>query len=75
MVNTLAELLYYQSVTNKVKGIYDEITEDIQDTRNTFDLNEKISYIIKNYLSQDMKKYYHEKGTIEDLVIPSYNKT
>ena len=75
MINTLAELLYYQSVTNKVKGIYDEITEDIQDTRNTFDLNEKISYIIKNYLAQDMKKYYHEKGTIEDLVIPAYNKT
>lgn len=58
MINTLAELLYYQSISNQLRTIYDEIDKDLDELRKTFDINEKIGYIVGEYLGQDKRPFY-----------------
>ena len=52
MLNTLAELLYYQNVAIKSRAISDDITKDINFSDLSFDINNKVEYIVDNYLSQ-----------------------
>ena len=84
MLYTLAELLYYQSVSNNIREYYDNIWEDIDETRQTFDINKKINYIMEEYLKEDNDKIYRwekipwkdnnwERKSYAWLVIPSYS--
>ena len=52
MLNTLAELLYYQNVVIKSRAISDDITKDINFSDLSFDINNKVEYVVDNYLSQ-----------------------
>jgi hypothetical protein len=72
MLNSLAELLYYQNISNQIKTYNDNIQEDIQNTKKNFDINEKIDYILQNYLTQEKDSYYQRKNTHSKLIIPSY---
>lgn len=84
MLYTLAELLYYQSVSNNLREYFDNIWEDINETRQTFDINKKISYVMEEYLKEDNDKIYRweeiewkeikgERKSYAWLVIPSYS--
>ena len=84
MLYTLAELLYYQSVSNNLREYFDNIWEDINETRETFDINKKISYVMEEYLKEDNDKIYRweeiegkdikwERKSYAWLVIPSYS--
>jgi hypothetical protein len=42
MLYTLSELLYYQNVSNRMREYLDDIGDDIDETRSTFDINKKI---------------------------------
>lgn len=75
MLNTLAELIYYQNISNQTKQFRDNIESDIQDIKATFDINQKIWYIINNYLTQDKEKIYLAKNTYPNPIIPNYNAT
>ena len=72
VLNSLAELLYFQNVSNQVKVYYDEIEKDLAGSRSDFDINERISYIMDNYLSQKRDAFYEEKNADPKFVIPSY---
>ena len=52
MLNTLAELLYYQNIAIKSRAISDDITKDISFSDSSFDINNKVGYVVDNYLSQ-----------------------
>ena len=72
MLNSLAELLYYQNISNQIKTYNDNIQEDIQNTKKNFDINEKIDYILQNYLTQEKDNYYQRKNTHSKFIIPTY---
>ncbi len=73
MLNTIAELLYFQSITNQIKVYSDEIQKDIKWQKEGFDINERIAYIIDNYLAQGRKEFYeNERNSFANFVIPSY---
>jgi len=85
MLYTLAELLYYQSVTNSTREYHDNIWKDIDETRQTFDINKKIGYVVSEYLKEYNDKIYRwepvpwkenlklERKSYAGLVIPSYS--
>ena len=84
MLYTLAELLYYQSVSNHIREYFDNVWEDINETRSTFDINKKIGYIMEEYLKEDNDKIYRwekiewkdikwERKSYAWLVIPTYS--
>jgi hypothetical protein len=52
MLNTLAELLYYQNIAIKSRAMSDDITKDISFSDSSFDINNKVGYVVDNYLSQ-----------------------
>ncbi|MCF7835358.1 VCBS repeat-containing protein, partial [Candidatus Gracilibacteria bacterium] len=64
-IETLSKILYYHNITNQERKIGSTIQEDIENTKSSFDINEKISDIMSNYLKQD-----NDQG---GLVTPSYN--
>lgn len=63
-IKILAELLYYLNITNQQKESKNLIKDDIQSTRDNFDINQKTRYILKEYLSEWQKK--------SPLILPSY---
>ena len=84
MLYTIAEILYYQSVAINSREYHDNIWEDIDETRQTFDINKKIGYIMTEYLKEDNDKILRwekiewkdikwERKSFAWLVIPSYN--
>lgn len=73
MLNTLAQLLYYQNVWIQNRIISDDILQDIQNTKNAFNINEKIEYLNKNYLSQNNDQFIKkEYGALSELILPNY---
>lgn len=75
MLNTIAELLYFQSVSNQIRAYYDKMEKDVKDQKNGFDINERIAYIIDNYLAQGKANFYdNERNAFSNFVIPSYSQ-
>ncbi len=64
----IADMLYYQNIARQNKTIWETIQQDFDNQRTDFDMNEKISYILKNYLTKDNNKWnfltpdYRENG-------------
>lgn len=67
-LDIIAEILYYQNLTNKVREYSNIVEDDIQNIRKTFTVNEKRYYIMENYLEKDTDTFKDE------LVIPTYKK-
>lgn len=53
----IADMIYYQNITWKTKTISDTIQWDIDNQRTDFDINEKISYILDNYLVSNNNRW------------------
>jgi hypothetical protein len=68
VLEVIAELLYYQSITNPVYACKDTMLADIQAIQETFDINNKTEYVLQAYLTE--KNEYLKNP----LVIPSYKK-
>jgi hypothetical protein len=49
----IANLIYYQNITWQEKTISATIQGDYDNQRTDFDINEKISYLMDNYLVAD----------------------
>lgn len=64
-IQTLSEILYYHNITNQERKIWETIKEDIDNIKSSFDINEKISNVMGDYLKKDNDKWW--------LVTPSYN--
>jgi len=50
-IETIAKLMYYQNITRQEKLPQTNVIADINETKSSFDINKKTSYIMKNYLS------------------------
>ncbi len=72
MLNTLAELLYYQNVAIKSRAISDDITKDISFSDSSFDINNKVEYIVDNYLSQHNDQILSSQWIYPQLALPTY---
>lgn len=73
MLNTISDLLYYHNIAVQNRIISDDILKDISNTKKAFNLNKKISYITKNYLTQENTKYLKENHkSIGEVVLPNY---
>lgn len=66
-IQIIAELLYYQNLTNKEKSFSPEVLEDLNHLKNSFNLNNKVSYVLQQYLVKG--------NTKSPLVIPHYQHT
>lgn len=53
----IAEMIYYQNVTWQAKTISGTIQWDFDNQRVDFDINEKVSYLMDNYLVKDNDKW------------------
>jgi hypothetical protein len=65
-LDTIAELLYYQNLTNTEKQSDNLIETDISNTRASFDINNKVKYTLQEYLIQGNKK--------SPLILPNYRE-
>ena len=72
MLNTLAELLYYQNIAIKSRAISDDITKDISFSDSSFDINNKIGYVVDNYLSQHNDQILSSQWIYPQLALPTY---
>ena len=72
MLNTLAELLYYQNVAIKSRAISDDITKDISFSDLSFDINNKVGYVVDNYLSQHKDQILSSQWIYPQLALPTY---
>ncbi len=64
-IKTISQILYYHNITNQQIKIWSTISEDIQNKIDWFDINQKISNVMSNYLIEDNDQW--------PLVTPSYN--
>ena len=53
----IADMIYYQNITWKTKTLSDTIQWDFDNQRTDFDINEKISYVLDNYLVSDNNRW------------------
>ena len=53
----IADMIYYQNITWQTKTVSPTIQEDFDNQRTDYDVNEKISYILDNYLITDNNKW------------------
>ena len=72
MLNTLAELLYYQNIAIKSRAISDDITKDISFSDSSFDINNKVGYVVDNYLSQHNDQILSSQWIYPQLALPTY---
>ena len=72
MLNTLAELLYYQNIAIKSRAISDDITKDINFSDLSFDINNKVEYVVDNYLSQHKDQILSSQWIYPQLALPTY---
>jgi hypothetical protein len=72
MLNTVAELLYYQNIAIKSRSISDDIERDIASANSSFNINNKVEYILNNYLTQNKDKELIEKGLYPQMIVPNY---
>jgi hypothetical protein len=68
VLEIIAELLYYQNITNPTYACKDNMLEDIKGIQETFDINNKTEYVLNEYLTE--KNEYLKSP----LVIPDYKK-
>lgn len=66
-LQVIAELLYYQNLTNLEKSSSNNVLEDLNLIKKTFNINNKISYVLQEYLVHGNQK--------DALLIPNYQKT
>lgn len=64
-IKTISQILYYHNITNQQTKIWSTIAEDIQNKIDWFDINQKISNVMSNYLIQNNDQW--------PLITPSYN--
>ena len=55
----ISNVIYYQNITWPEKTISDTIQGDYDNQRTDFDINEKISYLMDNYLVSDNNKWQY----------------
>ncbi|MDR2415564.1 MAG: hypothetical protein LBD75_02920 [Candidatus Peribacteria bacterium] len=55
-LDIIAEMLYYQNLTNTEKQSNNLITEDIANTRSSFDISNKVKYTLQEYLTENNPK-------------------
>ena len=67
MLDTIAEILYYQSLTNKVKNTYWDVNKDINAIKKSFSLNDKRELILADYLTEWMEE---KKNPV--FLLPTY---
>lgn len=67
MLDVIADVLYYQNLTNKKKLHSSEISEDISFIKDSFNLNDKREYVLEDYLTEWKEEEKHPL-----LVIPKY---
>jgi hypothetical protein len=65
-LDTIAELLYYQNLTNTEKTHKELVLDDLNATKDTFDINNKVRYTLNEYLVQGKTK--------SPLVLPDYKE-
>lgn len=65
-LDIIAELLYYQNLTNTEKQSKELIIDDINAIKDSFDINNKVQYILHEYLTQGKNK--------SPLVLPNYRE-
>ncbi len=64
-IKTISQILYYHNITNQQTKIWATIQEDIQNKVDWFDINQKISNVMSNYLIENNDQW--------PLVTPTYN--
>jgi hypothetical protein len=52
MLDIISEVLYYQNLTNKKKLSAENIEEDIELIKKSFNVNDKRNQLLKDYLVQ-----------------------
>lgn len=73
MLRSLAELLYYQNSSHPTKETKDNIKEEIQSLKKSFNINKKIELILKDYLSDKSRNFYtNEKKWFAWIILPGY---
>jgi hypothetical protein len=48
----IAELLYYQSLPSYLRVAESDVSKDLSNIRNSFDVNKKIAYVMSGYLTK-----------------------
>ena len=66
-LDMIAKLLYYQNITWPERLEQDTVNKDITEIKNSFDINQKIQYVTKTYLTKD-----NDQGK---FITPLYNAT
>jgi hypothetical protein len=52
-IKILGKTIYYQNITWQEKRMQDSVIDDINETKASFDINRKTSYITNMYLTKD----------------------
>ncbi|MDO4713764.1 MAG: hypothetical protein Q4B28_03845 [bacterium] len=73
VLNTLAELLYYQNIGISHRPLSDDIAQDIKFSQEHFDINKKIDYILSQYLTEQNDQKLTDNNTIAPLILPKYS--
>ena len=66
-LDMIADILYYQNLTNKKKLTSENIEEDISYIKESFNINDKREYVLEDYLTEWREQ---EKNPL--IVIPKY---
>lgn len=56
-IEFISHILYYQNIARDQKEIWETILDDIDNARNNFNINKKITHIVDNYLIKDNNKW------------------
>ncbi len=56
-IEFIAHMIYYQNIWWEQKEVWETIAEDIKNTRAAFDVNDRIKYIVDNYLITSNNKW------------------
>ncbi len=67
MLDVIADVLYYQNLTNKKKLFSSSVNEDISFIKQSFDINNKRENVLEDYLTE-----WNEEKKHPLLVIPKY---
>ena len=63
-LDMIANFLYQQNITRPEKLVQTDVTENINEAKNSFDINQKINSVVNNYLTEN-----NDQGT---FVTPTY---
>ena len=62
----IANIIYYQNVSRPTKIIWTTILDDIDNQKANVDMNEKVSYAVKNYLTANNNKWKYLSPNYRD---------